>query len=161
MTDPLKPNIYITIGASHSGKSTYAKKWKTEICNKPRVVVTTDNIRTAIHGDIYNRHAEPVVFAHKQIIIKTMLLEHYDTLVCGTHTGRESLRRILEIDENPIPIVFDVPLPILKERTKSTGQIHMIPVIERHYKQLQELLSYGLERTLDEIRNELEYRWKK
>lgn len=159
--NPLKPSLYFTIGPSHSGKSTFAKTWRRQISNRPRHVVTTDNIRLALTGEIYKRNAETVVFAHKHIMIKTAMLEGYEVLSCGTHTTRESIKRILEIDENATPMVFDTPLDVCIERTKLTGQTHMISVIERHHRQLQKLLTYGLERTLNEIRNELEYRWKK
>lgn len=161
MADPLKPTLSFLIGASHSGKSTYAKKWQREMSNRPRFVVTTDTIRKAIHGEIYNRDAEPVVFSHKYVMIKTCILDGVDTLANGTHTRPESIKRILEIDPNAVPIVIDTPLDECIRRTSLTGQTNMIPVIQRHYRQLQELLTYGLERKLDEIRNELEYRWQK
>jgi predicted kinase len=161
MYNPLKPTLSFLLGASHSGKSTFAKKWQTETSNRPRVVVTTDNIRMAIHGDIYNKDSETVVFAHKHIMLKTLLLENFHVLANGTHTRPESIKRILEIDINAIPIVINTPLDECIRRTSLTGQAHMIPVIKRHYRQLQEILGYGLERKLDEIRSEIEARWRK
>jgi predicted kinase len=154
-----KGKLLFTMSPSHGGKSTFAKKWRAEDPLN-RIVVTTDNIRLALHNQRYNKHMEPVVFAHKHVILKTLLLEGYpEILVCGTHTTRESIKRILEIDINAEPIIFDTPLKECIRRTQLTGQTDMIPVIKRHYKQLQELLDYGIEKVLVELKQEIYHRW--
>lgn len=156
-----RPKLYLMVGTAASGKSTFAQKWKRELANTPRVVVTTDNIRLALHNQIYNKHAEPVVFTHKHIILKTLLLEGYDVLTCGTHTTKESIQRILEIDQNAEPIVIDTPLHICLERSKLRGDApYMESVIKRQHGQMQELLAQGIENVLAELKEKIKKRWQ-
>lgn len=155
-----KPKLYFVVGTAASGKSTFAQKWKRELANTPRVVVTTDNIRLALHNQVYNKCAEPVVFAHKHLMIKTLLLEGYDVLSCGTNTTKESIQRLLEIDLNAEPIVIGTPLHICLERSKLRGDAsYMESVIKRQHGQMQELLGQGMENVLAELKEKIRKRW--
>jgi predicted kinase len=155
-----KPKLYFIVGTAASGKSAFAQKWKRELANIPRVVVTTDNIRLALHNQVYNRHAEPVVFAQKYIMLKTLLLEGYDVLSCGTHTTKESIQRILEIDPNAEPIVMNTSLHICLERSKLRGDApYMENVIKRQHGQMQELLAQGMENVLAKLKEKIRKRW--
>jgi predicted kinase len=156
-----KPKLYFTVGTAASAKSTFAQKWKRELANTPRVVVTTDNIRLALHNQVYNKCAEPLVFAQKYIMLKTLLLEGYDVLSCGTHTTKESIQRILEIDPNAEPIVIGVPLHICLERSKLRGDApYMESVIKRQHGQIQDLLAQGIENVLAELKEKIKKRWQ-
>lgn len=153
--------LSILISPSHGGKSTYAKQWQRQLSNVPRVVVTTDNIRLALTGQIYNKHSETVVFSHKHIMIKTLLLENYEVLVSGTHSSKESVKRILEIDSQLQFILLDTPLETYISRAINNGNEHMIPVIKRQYRQIQQLLTQGLENVRNELLEEIKIRWNK
>jgi predicted kinase len=153
--------LYFTIGPSHSGKSTYAKKWMLEQGERPRVVVTADSIRLALTNHRYNRYVEPIVFAHKHVMIKSLLIEGYDVLACGTHTTEESIKRILEIHGNAKYILFDVPLETCLSRIKLTGQTDMGPVITRHYHQMKTLQFRGIDNVIAKLNADINARWDK
>lgn len=151
-------NLVVSVGSCRSGKTTFFKKWMLETGEKPRVVVTTDNIRLALHGKRYNHHSEALVFSIKEIMIKTLLLEQYEVGICGTHTTETSIRRILEIDPNAKFIVFDPPIEVLKQRAIDTNQADLLPVIDRHHKQLKHLLSEGIENVVARLNKDILYR---
>lgn len=157
----MQGKLSICLGPSHSGKSTFAKKWQRQLSNIPRVVVTTDNIRIALAGKIYTKELEPVVYSHKYVMLKTLLIEGYHVLSCGTNTTKESVKRHLELDKNTEFIVFDTPLEVCLERMQLTGQLNMGPVIKRHYRQLQQLLNEGLENIRKDLLEEIHIRWEK
>lgn len=153
--------LSITLSPSHGSKSTYAKKWQHELSNIPRVVVTTDNIRLALAGKLYTRELEPVVYSHKYVMLKTLLIENFHVLSCGTNTTKDSLKRHLELDPQTEFIVLDTPLEVCLDRIKLTGQLNMGPVIKRHHRQLQQLLDQGLENVRKELLEEIRIRWGK
>jgi predicted kinase len=157
----MKGKLSILLGESHSGKSTFAKKWQRQSSNIPRVVVTTDNIRLALAGKLYTKELEPIVFSHKHVMLKTLLIEGFHVLSCGTNTTKESIKRHLELDPNAEFIVMNTPLDVCLERMKLTGQLNMGPVIKRHHRQLQKLLNQGLENVRAELLEEIRVRWEK
>jgi predicted kinase len=156
-----KPRLFILMGASHSGKSTYSKRWQQEPSKFPRVIVDTDKIRLALTGQEYVRELETVVFAHKHIMVRTMLLSSYDVIVAGTHSTKESIKRMLEIEPNAIPVVLDTPLEVCIDRAKANGKAYLQPVIERQHRQLAALLEQGINSVYDEVRESIEKRWAK
>lgn len=55
----------------------------------------------------------------------------YDVLVDDTHTTRESVKRLLEVDPDAIPIPIKTDPAVCKERAMKTGQKDLLPVIDR------------------------------
>jgi predicted kinase len=159
-----------SIGCARSGKSTYAREWvkffgkKINYSypdNNPRVIVCSDNIRLALHGQRFSSHAETMVFAIKHIMIKSLLDNGNDVFVDGTHTTDISIRRLLEIDPNAIPVVFNTAKEICQERAVLTDQEDLIPVIERHHRQMTYLLNEGLDNVHARLIKEIGNRWGK
>lgn len=154
MTDT---NLYFMIAASRSGKSTYANKWINE--GEKRVIVCSDDIRHALHGNRYSTYAETMVFAIKHVMIRSLLSRGFTVLVDGTHTSEISITRLLEIDPNAEPILIRTPKEECINRAKKLGQDDLIPVIERQFKNIDNILSIGLEQYLDGIRAKIKDRW--
>ena len=154
----MNPKLHFTIGAARSGKSTFAREWVRESGPNPRVVWNSDSCRLALHGERYASEAEPMVFAVKNYAIRTLLLSGHDVLVDGTHTTRESIKRLLEIDEEPVAYLFDTPAHVCIQRAHDTGQSDLVPVIERHSRQIQEILTFGYENLRAEILAEIKGR---
>lgn len=81
-------------------------------------------------GHRYNWFSEPLLFGQIQIAIRALLMD-YDVLVDDTHTTRESVKRILEVEPNAIAIPVKTDPAVCKERAIKTGQKDLIPVIDR------------------------------
>ena len=139
--------ITYLIGPTRAGKSTFCKKWLQErdIEGYHRIVVNADMIRIAIHGERYNHHSEPIVFSAQYLMLKTFYLQGYHVLFDETNTTDISIRRILEIDPEAMPLIFDTPAEICKERAVASSQLDLDSVIDRHCNQLKRLLEEGID----------------
>ncbi len=160
--------LIIGIGGARSGKSTWSKKWTQRIIhdrfpidNQPRLAWNTDATRLSITNQRYNRRAEPAAFMIKHYAIESMYLSGYAVFCDGTHTTKTSIRRMLEIDINATHMVFNPGLEVLRERAIATDQSDLLPVVERHQRQLDTLLEQGIDSVFDELRSQIEDRWKK
>lgn len=124
-----KGKLYFCIGLPRSSKSTFCNKW---VMNRPMsVIVSSDDIRLAIHGKRYEPLAETLVFATKHIMIRALLNRGFDVIVDGTHSTEISIQRLLEIDEKAVAIVFDASKETCIQRAIDSGQEDLIPAIER------------------------------
>lgn len=121
--------LYFTIGMPRCGKSTFCDKFVSEQPN--RVIVCSDDIRKALHGKRYEPLAETMVFAIKHVMIRAHLSRGATVIVDGTHSTDISIKRLLEIDENAVAIVFDTPKEVCIQRAIDCGQNDLIPAINR------------------------------
>lgn len=147
--------LYFCVGSSRSGKSTYCDKLVRE--NPGFAVVSTDDIRASLHGMRYSTFAESMCYAIKSIMIRSLLRRGMSVIVDGTHTTRESVMRILEIDPTATAVIFDTPKEVCQQRAIDTNQTDLVRVIDRHCTNLkvidEDYGSYGnfMESVLDEI----------
>lgn len=124
-----KGKLYFTVGLPRSSKSTFCNNW---VKDRPMsVIVSSDDIRLAMHGKRYEPLAETMVFAIKHVMIRALLNRGFDVIVDGTHSTEISIQRLLEIDENAMAIIFDTPKEVCIERAIATNQSDLIPAIER------------------------------
>lgn len=130
--------LYYCIGLARSGKSTFCEKWKMQQPN--RVVVCADNIRLALHGQRFNSLCEAIVEGIKINTIRSQLIGGADVIVDGTHTTEYSIKKILEIDENAMAVLFTTPKEVCIDRAKATNQQDLLPVIDRMKSQMDKLL---------------------
>lgn len=138
-------SITYTVGTARCGKSTFCDKWVREPSDRPRAIVCADNIRLALHGQRYNQVSEPMVWAIKDYMTEALLSRGHDIIIDGTHTTKESIRRILKVDPNAKYKLINTPKDICIRRAIDTGQVDLIPVIERQHAQLQKLLEEGID----------------
>lgn len=147
--------LYFCIGCQRSGKSTLARRWLHregrlpaplyDDDGFPRFLWDTDALRLELSGKAYHHDAESVVFAVKRYAIAAALRLGHDVIVAGTHTSRSSVRRLLEIRRNAIPVVVDTPLDVCLDRAIATNQSYLLNVIPRTHAQLQQILEQGVE----------------
>lgn len=149
--------LFFLISGARAGKSTFANQWVNE--GEKRVIVCSDDIRKALHGNRYSAYAETMVFAIKHIMIRSLLSRGFTVLVDGTHTSEISITRLLEIDPNAEAILIKTPKEECIKRAISLGQNDLIPVIERQFKNIDNILSLGLNEYLDGIRAKIKDRW--
>lgn len=152
----LNGKLYFTIGMPRSGKSTYCNKWAAEKPN--RVIVSSDDIRFALHGKRYEPLAETMVFAIKHIMTRAHLNRGNDVIVDGTHSTRLSIQRLLEIDRLAVAVTIETPADECIRRAIATNQEDLIPVISRIDAQIQYLNSIGLQECMIDIVDEIEKR---
>lgn len=175
---PLKPptpdrpgRLYMSLGVQRSGKSTLARRWlRREVTldqrgregaiddGFPRFLWDTDALRLELHGKAWVEEAESIVFAIKRYAIATALRLGHDVFVAGTHTSRTSIRRLLEIRRDAIPVVVDTDVDTCLQRAIDTRQAYLLNVIPRTHRQLRELLAEGLDSVLDQIRFDIDHK---
>jgi predicted kinase len=151
------PKLYFCVAMPRSGKSTFCNEWAKGEVN--RVIVSSDDIRKALHGKRYETLAETMVFAIKHVMIRALLDRGFTVMVDGTHTSRISIQRILEIDRNAVGILFDTPKETCILRAINTNQTDVIPAIHRtadNLKKIQE--AGGLAAYMCEILEEIDER---
>ena len=158
--------LYCMQGFARSGKSTVARRWENfEVDIKdgklfdrlhgkaphelPRIIVCADDIRLTF-GFRYNWRFEDYVHAIENTMIKT-LLEKRDVLVDETHTTKGSIIAMLNIDIDAEFYRMDTSVAVCCERAVKTGQADLVPVIERHGKQLAALPP--IEEIREEVKN--------
>lgn len=166
----MTPQIYFSIGAARSGKSTYSKRWTNgcemvDVQSYNRVVWNQDNLRLAMGGQRFNKVLEPLIHTFKSYAIKSLLLSDYIVFVDGTHTTERSIKDILRMDINAKPVLFDTSEAECRERAIKTEQPDLIPVITRHCNNIERIKAEGLDKVMERLRREVveydEYRWSK
>ena len=152
--------LYFTVGPARCGKSTFCDKYIQKSPNT--AVVSGDDIRASLHGLRYSSFAEGMCYAIKSIMIRSLLRRGMDVIVDGTHTTRESVLRILEIDPKAFAVMFDTPVEVCKQRAIDTNQPDLVGVIERHARNLREINEKygGYSEFMASILAELKVRWK-
>lgn len=145
------PSLYFTVGLPRSGKSQYLSQLE-----KPAnsVVVEVDKIRLAF-GHRFNSEVEPFVEATKVAMCKTLLLSGYTVYVDDTHTTVGSIRKILEIDQNAIPILIQTKVTECIERAKANNQEDLVESIERCHLNLMSLIGSRLNYSEDQLQKNL------
>lgn len=155
--------LYYAIGCPRSGKSTIGRKWVNWIVNidddgqiidnlddyktlaaiesYPRIVVNSDAIRLALHGQVYSKEAEGHVASIAETMMKAFLAEGYDVYYDETNTSIASLHRVYRASREAIPVIVTTPPEECKRRAIATNQQYLFPVIDRCAAQMSELLS--------------------
>lgn len=167
-TEPIirRGKLSFVIGVQRSGKSTYCTRWAQYLegadavpTNYPRAIVCADSLRLALTGQRYNKKTEPMVWAIKDYMVEALLDRGHDVIVDGTHTTKMSILKNLEHDVNATYVVVDTPKEECLRRAVLTGQDDLVPVIHRTHGQLRKMLDYGVDKMIEEIRQEVKARW--
>lgn len=139
MTTRDKPKLLFLSSLPRAGKSSWANKWVRLPGPRPRVIVSGDDIRTAMHGHAYIPEAEPYVFAHMDIAIRSHLLRGCDVIADETFTTEQSILRMLRIDIEAEPIFISTPVEVCKRRAIDAGKEYLLGPIDRMAAQLEKL----------------------
>lgn len=145
--------LIILVGCARSGKSTWAKNWANENLDytdiQQRVIVNSDNVRLALHGQRYNKLAEPLVHAVTDVMIKTLMMNE-NTTVCvdETNTTVSSLRKWLTLDPSAEVVYIEASPQMCKQRAIETSQEDLLPVIDHMYNNLLKLCNYTIDKRI-------------
>lgn len=166
-----KGKLFFLIGLARSGKSTFARKWERLVIDiydnniiqnhidnydNPRVVICSDWIRLALHGQPFAQEAEGLVHELKMLMIRIYINNGYDVLIDGTHTTDKSIKDILRIDKFAQFYLCNTTAAECKKRAIMTNQEYLIErnVIDRMEKQLASWRD-NAEEHVNKLRNEL------
>jgi protein phosphatase len=139
------PSLVVLIGASGSGKSSFARKHfaATE-------VISSDFCRGLVADDENDQSATEDAFAVLQFIASRRLAQPRFTVIDATNVQREARRPLIDLanrhDLFPVAIVLDTPESICQERNRGRPDRSFGPhVVERQRAQLHKSLR-GLQR---------------
>lgn len=122
MTDK---TLIMTVGLPRSGKSSWAAEH-----GAPRV--EPDAIRQAIHGTLWNKDAEPMVWAVARYMVKALFIAGHDTVILDATNHTEARRDEWKSSAwNREYEVFPTSVARCKERAVTTGQEYLVEVIDR------------------------------
>jgi protein phosphatase len=139
------PSLVVLIGASGSGKSSFAR---THFL--PTEVISSDFCRGLVADDENDQSASSDAFAVLNFIAGRRLAQPRFTVVDATNVQREARRPLIELakahDLFPVAIVLDVPEAICQERNRARADRSFGPHVVRNQRtQLQKSLK-GLQR---------------
>lgn len=154
-----KPTLYILVGLSGSGKSTYAKQIA-EI-TKNTVVISTDAIREELTGDYRNQEHNEEVFNLFHDRIRKNLENKKNVVADATNLTIKS-RRAIMMKVNGLDIkkmCFILPKPFEKCKEDNLHREHFVPdkVLE---KQIRRFQTPFCEEGFDEIKIYHCYEWE-
>ena len=146
-----KPKLLFSIGLPRSGKSTLINSWLMNARpGEPRVVISGDDFRWILTGDVYHRPAEPQVWSMITTCIRVFLKNNYTVFFDETNTSEWSLTKIFEMDKNAAYVMVRTEPRICIERAYNT---HPYPeVLEKVIRKLTENLENLTEEKVEEIR---------
>ncbi|MEV7236657.1 polynucleotide kinase-phosphatase [Streptomyces sp. NPDC051020] len=139
-------SLVVLIGASGSGKSTFARKHF-----KPTEVISSDFCRGLVADDENDQSASGDAFDVLHYIAGKRLAAGRLTVVDATNVQAESRRQLVQLarthDVLPIAIVLDLPEEVCQARNATRPDRADMPrhVVQRHRRELRRSLR-GLER---------------
>lgn len=139
-------SLVVLIGASGSGKSTFARKHF-----KPTEIVSSDFCRGLVADDENDQSASRDAFDVLHYIVGKRLAAGRLTVVDATSVQSESRKQLVQLarshDVLPIAVVLDLPEEVCIARNAARPDRADMPrhVIQRHRRELRRSLS-GLER---------------
>lgn len=126
----------IMCGMPLSGKSTYAKKLQ----DQGWVRVSLDDIRLALHGEIYKAEAEPLVWESAELMVRSLLKSGHNVIVDTTNRTRERRKRWIRVAKEfglTLKIYYvDTDYKTCKERNKPLKRLSQ-DVLKQIYNEFQ------------------------
>ncbi|MFD9433024.1 polynucleotide kinase-phosphatase [Streptomyces sp. NPDC060002] len=136
-------SLVVLIGASGSGKSTFARR-----NFKPTEIISSDFCRGLVSDDENDQSATRDAFDVLHYIAGKRLAAGRRTVVDATSVQQDSRRQLIELakqyDVLPIAIVLDVPEEVCAERNAARTDRADMPrrVIQRHTRELRRSLRH-------------------
>jgi predicted kinase len=140
------PALILLVGASGSGKSTFARKHFRET-----EILSSDRFRALVSDDETDQSVTPAAFEVLHLTCSHRLVFGKMTVIDATNVQAEARRSLLALARRyhfiPIAIVFDLPEALCQERTQQRPSRPIAGHVIQH--QVQQL-----HRSLDRLRNE-------
>lgn len=121
------PTLIAMHGLPRSGKSTIARELSRQYAAP---IVKKDDIRLALHGQVYAQQAEPMIRALSKVFIASLFLSGHEFVIADeTHWSRASRDFVRDGDWETVFYEVDTLPEICLERAEATNQPWLIPVI--------------------------------
>ncbi|MGC9437367.1 polynucleotide kinase-phosphatase [Streptomyces sp. WG5] len=136
-------SLVVLIGASGSGKSTFARRTFT-----PTEVISSDFCRGLVADDENDQSASRDAFDVLHYIAGKRLAAGRRTVVDATNVQQDARRQLIELarkyDVLPVAIVLDIPEEVCAERNATRTDRADMPrrVIQRHIRELRRSLRH-------------------
>ncbi|MBJ7472311.1 MAG: polynucleotide kinase-phosphatase [Solirubrobacteraceae bacterium] len=139
------PSLVLLIGASGSGKSSFARKHFL-----PTEVISSDACRGLVADDENDQSATNDAFAVLKFIAERRLAQPRFTVIDATNVQKEARKGLIQLARNhdlmPVAIVLDVPESVCHERNRARPDRDFGPhVVRNQASQLRKSLG-GLQR---------------
>lgn len=145
MNIPLPVSLVLLVGASGSGKSTFAAKHF-----KPTEILSSDWCRAAVSDDPNNQATTKDAFELLHFIAAKRLTAMKLTVIDATNVQPESRKSLIELarahDVLPVAIVFDLPERVSQERNRTRPDRDFGPHVVRQQAQQLRRSMRGLQR---------------
>ncbi|HEY3773946.1 MAG TPA: polynucleotide kinase-phosphatase [Solirubrobacteraceae bacterium] len=144
------PSLVVLIGASGSGKSSFARGHFL-----PTEVISSDFCRGLVADDENDQAATPDAFAVLQFIASRRLAQPRLTVIDATNVQRDARKSLIDLakqhDLFPVAIVLDLPEAVCRERNRDRPDrdfgAHVVPrQISQLHKSLRGLQREGFRR---------------
>lgn len=128
-TEPQKLGTLICfVGLPRSGKSTLSKQLSKEL-HAP--IVKKDDIRLALHGQVYVKEAEPFVRAISKVMVHSLFLSGHPIVIADeTHYSRAARDFMADGPWETRFYLISTPKEVCIQRAYDTGHTWLPPVIE-------------------------------
>lgn len=141
-----EPSLVVIIGASGSGKSTFAAKHFT-----PTEVLSSDRFRAMVVDDETDQGVSGDAFEVLHLLAAKRLKNRRLTVIDATNVEREARRALIRVARNQhtlvLAIVLDVPAEVCLERNERRTTRRLGPLVVHQHRAL-------LERSLEGLRKE-------
>jgi protein phosphatase len=111
-------SLVVLVGVSGAGKSTFARRHF-----KPTEILTSDFCRALVSDDENDQTATGDAFAVLHFVAGRRLARGMLTVVDATNVSPEARKPLIELAREhhvlPVAVVFDLPMSVLEERTRT------------------------------------------
>lgn len=134
---PPEKTVIATVGLPRSGKSTWARE-------QTYPIVCPDEIRLALHGQVFSSIAEPFVWAICKVMVRALFGAGHDTVILDATNTTEQRRNewVSALEWNLKFYLITTPLETCIQRAIECDRLELIPVITRMAAQF-EPVQYG------------------
>ena len=136
----LKKRLVCMMGLPRSGKSTAARKLS-QVVGAP--IVNRDSIRLAMHGQRYQKLAEPLVKATAIVMVRALFNVGHTVVIVDETSVSRSTRDFWRDDENVWQTcVLEVPTPlkVCMRRAQASDDKEIMPVIAKMADMIEPLM---------------------
>ncbi len=124
------PVLVMTVGLPRSGKSTWAVQTGLPAVNP-------DSVRLAMHGQAFFAPAEPLVWAHVRLMVRSLFIAgHRIVILDATNVSERRRQEWLSKEWECQYQCFQTPVEECIRRAHSSGKPELVPVIYRMSKEL-------------------------
>lgn len=125
MTSTLARTLILLVGLPRSGKSTWARQQSFPI-------VSPDEIRLALHGQVFVAEAEPFVWSIAQVMVKALFGAGHPIVILDATNISEERQKVWKDRQWECRFkLFKANAATCKERAILDGRSDLLPIIDR------------------------------